>query len=727
MNLNKIRIENFKSFGNTTTEIDLSFHGKKLLVGKNGTGKTSIFDALVWCMYGKTELKADNVVNKLTKANCKVEVFFEDGGNEYVITRYRKHNIHNNSVYLFENGENITPRTITDTQYLIEEIVGIDYRALISSVVLSSETYKNFLRESNSVRLTIFDSVFSLKEIMDYNKITKNKIKTIRNGNISIENEISSVNGSIASLVSGLKSYNDSHKSKVARLEQEILSLESKLEKNENELRKISAINVDEERKKITENEKIVQKRDFLHEKINEIGDLNEFTKLIDGFNIEEEKLKKQIAEYEKIDIEKEQAIVERYDKLKDSLVKVKEILAEEKNKLVKLENDRKNSQTNLHNLTVKSKELEGKIKSTEENKNICPECGGIMDAEKYEEVLKRDREILADIVNQISEVNKVNENTELEISQVEAKINKIETKMPVLEVPQYTLMYLSGISSELSRAKYKLELLIPQRDGIEKGYKESLAKKEALEEELSLLPPIDNVFHSVEELDEISAKIEELNINNKIIEVEIANNRKAISESIDRDYVKSVADAINKKKEEKEKFEETLKENNEDLKYYLALEEVFSNGDDGFKKYFIENSIDLFNENVNLYLPFFFEDEIKITFDKNLSEEIEFKGLPTEWNELSSGQKTRAELAVVFSLFMMVRALFGSGTNLLVLDEIMDQNLDIEGVNSVVNILNNLAGDSAVFIVSHRDDYKERFDDMLNVELDGNGFTKVS
>ena len=127
------------------------------------------------------------------------------------------------------------------------------------------------------------------------------------------------------------------------------------------------------------------------------------------------------------------------------------------------------------------------------------------------------------------------------------------------------------------------------------------------------------------------------------------------------------------------------------------------------------------------MYLPFFFDDDISITFDKNLNEKIEFRSLPTEWNELSSGQKTRAELAVVFSLYMMVRALFGSGTNLLVLDEIIDQNLDLDGVNSVVNVLNNIASDGAVFIVSHRDDYKERFEDVLKVEIDGNGFTKVS
>jgi DNA repair exonuclease SbcCD ATPase subunit len=126
------------------------------------------------------------------------------------------------------------------------------------------------------------------------------------------------------------------------------------------------------------------------------------------------------------------------------------------------------------------------------------------------------------------------------------------------------------------------------------------------------------------------------------------------------------------------------------------------------------------------MYLPFFFKDDIIITFDKNLNETIIFKDMETEFNELSSGQKTRAELAVVFSLYMMVRALFGSGTNLLVFDEILDKNLDDDGVDSVVNILNNIAEESAIFVVSHKEEYKEKFPLSIKVKTDGNGFTKL-
>ena len=169
----KITIENFKSIGENQVIVDFSFNGTKLLLGRNGAGKTTIFDAIIWCIYGVTRLKADNVVNKKIGSNTKVELYFSEDNNDYVITRYRKHSVHKNNIYVFKNGENITLKNPTDNQEMINEIVGIDSRAFSSSIILSSETYKQFMRETNAVRLQIFESVFSLRDINNFSKANK--------------------------------------------------------------------------------------------------------------------------------------------------------------------------------------------------------------------------------------------------------------------------------------------------------------------------------------------------------------------------------------------------------------------------------------------------------------------------------------------------------------------------------------------------------------------------
>jgi exonuclease SbcC len=725
MNFKKIEIENFKSFGSNTTKIDLSFKGKKLLVGANGSGKTSIFDALVWCIYGKTELKADNVVNKLTKSNCKVEISFENNNKDYVITRYRKHGVHGNSVYLFENGTNITPKSVADTQSKIEEIVGIDYRALCSSVVLSSETYKKFLRETNASRLSIFESVFSLKEIINYSKVAKNKIKDLKSSNIEIENNISTLNGSILSMIEGLKSYNNSMAVKKQNLEKEIIVLKEQLEKNEKSLEGYSSIDIKKEREKLTENQKILQEKKSIEEQLSYLPNIDNLLSSIKKNTIEINDLQKEINKLKEIDVEEEISKIDKYDKTKEIIDKLNALLTTEKAKLSILENNKINNIESSNNFLKKIKETKKIIEDTESHASICPECGSIINEEKYEEILNKHKENLRILETDIYKLKESIILLDEDIKVSKSKIDKIERKIPELVSPKYTRTELSYISSNIAKKESDLENNKKWLEKSKKEYEDNKAKYDFLKAKLEELPNVDDIFN--DDLDAISSKIESLKTEIKLIQLKIEGKNKEIDEGVDRKYVKSIIDTISEKKKEKESKEIIKNDNLEKLKYFITLDEVFSNGENGFKKYFIENSIDLFNENVNMYLPFFFDDDISIIFDKNLSEQIEFRGLPTEWNELSSGQKTRAELAVVFSLYMMVRALFGSGTNLLVLDEIIDQNLDLNGVNSVVNILNNIASDGAVFIVSHRDDYKERFEDVLKVEIDGNGFTKVS
>ena len=112
MRFKRITIENFKSIGPNPITVDLSENKNCLLLGKNGSGKTSIFEGIVWCIYGVTKLKADNVVNKISGENTKVELEFSEKNHDYVITRYRKHKTHKNNVYVFWSckKENIRER-----------------------------------------------------------------------------------------------------------------------------------------------------------------------------------------------------------------------------------------------------------------------------------------------------------------------------------------------------------------------------------------------------------------------------------------------------------------------------------------------------------------------------------------------------------------------------------------------------------------------------------------
>ena len=122
---------------------------------------------------------------------------------------------------------------------------------------------------------------------------------------------------------------------------------------------------------------------------------------------------------------------------------------------------------------------------------------------------------------------------------------------------------------------------------------------------------------------------------------------------------------------------------------------------------------IGLFNEKINQYLPFFFSENVKIEFDKDLNETIEMDGFKIGFKSFSQGQRQRAELAISFSLFDVARAFFKNDNKLLILDE-LDKGLDKSGIQAMMNILRGFDKQLKIFIVSHNPLLEDEIDEKI-------------
>ena len=140
-------------------------------------------------------------------------------------------------------------------------------------------------------------------------------------------------------------------------------------------------------------------------------------------------------------------------------------------------------------------------------------------------------------------------------------------------------------------------------------------------------------------------------------------------------------------------------------------------------KKYFIGEMIDVFNTKINQYLPFFFEEDVKITFDKNLNETIKMDEFEVGFSSFSQGQRQRAELAINFALFDVARIFFSNDNKLLILDE-MDKGLDKFGIKAMINLLKGFDKQLKIFIVSHNPLMDEEIDTKIKISRDTNGFS---
>src|SRR6056300_754004 len=102
--LKNLTIKNFQSIGNATQAINLNHTGLTLVLGnnldlggegsRNGTGKTTIINALSFCLFGDaiTNIKRDNLINKTNQKGMNVSLEFEVNGHNYRIERGRKPN-----------------------------------------------------------------------------------------------------------------------------------------------------------------------------------------------------------------------------------------------------------------------------------------------------------------------------------------------------------------------------------------------------------------------------------------------------------------------------------------------------------------------------------------------------------------------------------------------------------------------------------------------------------
>lgn len=221
-----------------------------------------------------------------------------------------------------------------------------------------------------------------------------------------------------------------------------------------------------------------------------------------------------------------------------------------------------------------------------------------------------------------------------------------------------------------------------------------------------------------------------------KLVKDKINANSMKISEHeinvrIAKNSLKSLkADLENAQKEVKsidlseiEQFEDVLK------KLHTKQEALYSDAevlgvvatllkDGGIKTRIVKQYIPVMNKLINKYLAAmdFFVD---FQLDENFNETIKSRFRDEfSYSSFSEGEKLRIDLALLFTWRAISKLRNSTSTNLLIMDEIMDSSLDNSGTDEFLKIINELAVDTNIFIISHKgDQLYEKFDNVLRFE----------
>lgn len=154
LKFHSVSMRNFMSYGAVTTIVELDNTGTTLIVGEdldntsngqgaNGVGKSTIINAIAYAVYDKpiSNISKDNLVNNINKKNMEVAVeFTAPNGKRYTIKRTRKTKAGaaGNAVFVYEEGKDITPDSVSNANELIIKVVGIPYELFVRIVVFSA-------------------------------------------------------------------------------------------------------------------------------------------------------------------------------------------------------------------------------------------------------------------------------------------------------------------------------------------------------------------------------------------------------------------------------------------------------------------------------------------------------------------------------------------------------------------------------------------------------------
>jgi DNA repair exonuclease SbcCD ATPase subunit len=221
-NLHNLTVKNFMSVGNATQAVDFDRRDLTLVLGenldlggddsgaRNGTGKTTIINALSYGLYGQalTNIKRENLINKTNARNMMVTVDFEVNGRSYRIERGRKPNV----LKLFVDGEeregyeDNSQGDSRETQKDIEELMGMSHGMFKHVVALNTYTEPFLGMRANDQReiieqllgITILsEKAEALKDLIKRTKeeITREeyRIKAQQDANKRIQEQIDSL------------------------------------------------------------------------------------------------------------------------------------------------------------------------------------------------------------------------------------------------------------------------------------------------------------------------------------------------------------------------------------------------------------------------------------------------------------------------------------------------------------------------------------------------------
>ena len=137
-------------------------------------------------------------------------------------------------------------------------------------------------------------------------------------------------------------------------------------------------------------------------------------------------------------------------------------------------------------------------------------------------------------------------------------------------------------------------------------------------------------------------------------------------------------------------------------------------------KKYlpFINQQVNRYLQMMDFYINFHLDEEFGETVKSPIHEDFSY-------SSFSEGEKMRIDLALLFTWREVARVKNSANTNLLIMDEVFDSSLDGFGTDEFLKIIRYVVKDANIFVISHKSDMLDKFDNIIKFDK-VKGFSKL-
>lgn len=230
MKIQEFSFRNICSYGNKLQTFKFTDEPRLILVqGKNGSGKSSISDALTVSIYGKSAIrKIKEIPNRINKNAYTQVKFVTSSGKQVDIERGIEPNF---SRVLIDGAEYNLPDKRRVDDFIEDELTKIPFNVFSNTISLSVNDFKSFVKLSPADKRQIIDKIFGLDIVNDMSKLAKEESKKIKADASALEISISSNQRLLESSLTQLEALKTeiatTNDARIAEITQKISELET--------------------------------------------------------------------------------------------------------------------------------------------------------------------------------------------------------------------------------------------------------------------------------------------------------------------------------------------------------------------------------------------------------------------------------------------------------------------------------------------------------------------